>query len=155
MSNSQFVKDSLRTESPNYYPQDPRIIHAAIGLVTESGELIDALKKAMFYGKKLDLTNIKEEAGDILWYLAILFDALGTDFDTEQARVIAKLKARFPEKFTEEKAENRDLVTERAILENEEESLCVFCEEACRYEEPIKTEHEGIIITCNLHKSPF
>jgi len=118
VSNKQFVKNALRTESPNFCQQDPRLLHAAIGLVTESAELIDAIKKAMFYGKKLDLTNIKEESGDILWYLALLFDALGTDFETEQARVIAKLKQRFPEKFTEEKAHVRDLDAERIILEH-------------------------------------
>ncbi len=118
MSNS-FIQDALRTESPNYFQQDPRVLHAAFGLVTEAGELLDALKKASFYGRELDVTNIKEEAGDILWYLAILFDAVGTDFETEQARVIAKLKARFPEKFTEQNAFERDLDTEREVLEAE------------------------------------
>lgn len=112
-----FIKDAIRTESPNYFQQDPRVLHAAFGLVTESAELLDAIKKATFYGKALDVTNIKEEAGDILWYLAILFDALGTDFETEQARVIAKLRARFPEKFTETAAFDRDLAKEREILE--------------------------------------
>jgi NTP pyrophosphatase (non-canonical NTP hydrolase) len=119
MNNEQFTKDALRTESPNYFQQDPRVLHAAFGLVTEAGELLDALKKATFYGKPLDVTNIKEEAGDILWYLAILFDAINTDFSTEQARVIAKLRARFPEKFTENDAFDRDLITERKILEQE------------------------------------
>lgn len=112
-----FIKDAIRTESPNYFQQDPRIVHASMGLVTESAELMDAIKRATFYGKDLDVTNIKEEAGDILWYLAILFDALGTDFQTEQDRVIAKLKARFPDKFSEECVFNRDLEHERAVLE--------------------------------------
>jgi NTP pyrophosphatase (non-canonical NTP hydrolase) len=114
-----FIKDAIRTESPNYFPQDPRILHASFGLITESAELLDAIKRASFYGKELDLTNVKEEAGDILWYLAILFDAVGTDFETEQKRVIAKLRARFPDKFTEDKAFNRDLAAEREVLENQ------------------------------------
>lgn len=117
MSNNKFVEQAIRTESDQFYPQDPRITHAAYGLVTESGELLDALKKAMFYGEELDLTNIKEEAGDILWYLAILFDATGTSFEEEQARVIAKLRKRYPEKFTSYDAANRDLEGERKILE--------------------------------------
>ncbi len=114
----QFIKDAIRTESPNYFQQDPRVLHAAFGLVTEAGELLDALKKSTFYGRELDLTNVKEEAGDILWYLAILFDAIGTDFETEQDRVIAKLKARFPDKFTEKDAFERNLDTERQVLES-------------------------------------
>ncbi len=119
MNNKEFVQASLRTESSVIQNEvDPRILHAAMGLQTESGELTDALKKHIFYGKELDITNIKEEAGDLLWYLAILFDAIGTDFSTEQKRVIAKLKARFPEKFTNELAETRDLTTERKVLES-------------------------------------
>ena len=115
----QFIQDAIRTESPFFYPEQVshRTLHAAIGLVTESGELLDALKKALFYGRPVDITNVKEEAGDILWYLAILFDDLGTDFDTEQKRVIEKLKARFPDKFTEDAVFNRDLETERKVLE--------------------------------------
>ena len=115
---NNFIKDAMRTESPNFHQPNPRILHAAIGCVTESGEMLDALKKQMYYGRELDVVNVKEEAADILWYLAILFDELGTDFETEQARVIAKLKQRFPEKFTEQDAFSRDLDAERNILED-------------------------------------
>jgi len=117
MNSKQFIQDAIRTESPNYFPQNHRIEHAIDGCVTEAGELQDALKKAKYYGKELDLVNVKEEAGDILWYLAILFDELGTDFETEMNRVINKLKTRFPDKFTEEAAFNRNLVAEREVLE--------------------------------------
>lgn len=115
----QFIEDAIRTESPNFYPQNERILHAAIGCVTESAEMIDAIKKSMFYGKPLDVTNIKEEAGDLLWYLAILFDELETDFEAEMDRVIRKLKHRFPDKFTEHHAAVRDLTGERIILETD------------------------------------
>jgi NTP pyrophosphatase (non-canonical NTP hydrolase) len=117
VNSKQFIKDAIRTESPNYFPQNHRIEHAIDGCVTEAGELQDALKKAKYYGKELDVVNIKEEAGDILWYLAILFDELDTDFETEMNRVISKLKTRFPDKFTEEDAYVRDLVAERKVLE--------------------------------------
>jgi NTP pyrophosphatase (non-canonical NTP hydrolase) len=121
MTPKEFVKKAMRTDAGKVYPQDPRLMHAAIGLCTESGELIDALKKAMFYGKELDKTNLKEESGDILWYLALFMDAIGTDFETEMIRVIAKLEARYPEKFTEELAANRDLAAERKVLETKPE----------------------------------
>lgn len=118
---SQFIKNAVRTESHNFYLDavGPRLIHASMGLVTEAAEFQDALKKALFYGKTLDTTNLKEEMGDILWYLALAMDALDTDFDAEQDRVIRKLKARYPSKFENELAENRDLATERQILESD------------------------------------
>jgi len=117
----QFIKDAIRTESPNFFIEkvDPRLLHAAIGLGTEAGEIQDALKKTIYYGKDLDLVNLKEEVGDILWYLAIAMDVLNTDFDSEQDRVIRKLKARYPSKFENDLAENRDIAAERKILETE------------------------------------
>jgi len=118
MNSKQFIQDAIKTESPNFFAPNQRILHAAIGCVTESGEMLDALKKQIFYGRQLDTTNVLEESGDLLWYLAILFDELGTDFETEMGRVIAKLKNRFPDKFEEDKAFNRDLDTERSTLEN-------------------------------------
>ena len=68
MQDKQFIEDAIRTESPNFFQPNVRILHAAIGCVTESGELLDALKKQIFYGRELDVVNVKEEAGDILWY---------------------------------------------------------------------------------------
>lgn len=120
MNSKQFIKDAIRTESPNFYAPNPRILHAAIGCVTEAGEMIDAIKKSVYYGRPLDTTNILEESGDLLWYLAILFDELDTDFETEMNRVISKLKTRFPDKFTEEDAFSRDLVAERKVLEGQQ-----------------------------------
>jgi NTP pyrophosphatase (non-canonical NTP hydrolase) len=94
-----------------------RLLHASMGMSTESSEFVDTVKKTIFYGKSLDKVNLIEEMGDILYYIAMACNVLGTDFETVMERNIAKLKARYPEKFTEELAENRDLEKERAILE--------------------------------------
>lgn len=48
---------------------------------------------------------------------ALALNALGSDFGSVMERNIEKLKARYPDKFTEDKATNRDLDTERKILE--------------------------------------
>jgi NTP pyrophosphatase (non-canonical NTP hydrolase) len=97
--------------------QKMRILHAVMGLATESGELLDAMKKHIFYGKELDFVNLLEEHGDLFWYAAILADAVGFTFEESMERNIAKLKARYPNKFTEESALIRDLNNERNILE--------------------------------------
>lgn len=122
----QFIQDSMRTESSLFnklidnngkeYNQ-ARLIHAQMGMQTEVAEFADALKKSLFYGKPLDIVNLKEELGDLMWYMAIAMDELDTNFTKEGDRVINKLKTRYPDKFTVDKAENRNLELERAILE--------------------------------------
>ena len=93
------------------------IVHAIYGLCTEAGEISEAFLKAAKTGE-FDEVNLKEEAGDLLWYLAMLFRELDTDFSEVSSTNINKLKARFPDKFTQEDAYNRNLATEREILES-------------------------------------
>ena len=98
-------------------PINIRLLHGAMGLCTEAGELQDQLKRHLFYGKPLDGVNVAEEIGDALWYLALIANALNIDLEEIAERNIAKLKARYPAKFTEHDALNRDLDNERKILE--------------------------------------
>ncbi len=122
MTPSEYIKKALRTENSEYVFTDtngvtPRIEHGIMGLVTESAELMDAVKKAKIYGRELDRVNLVEEAGDLMWYLAILGDELGVSFEDMWEKNIAKLTKRYPEKFTSDLALNRDLDGERKILE--------------------------------------
>jgi NTP pyrophosphatase (non-canonical NTP hydrolase) len=118
-----FIQQAIRTESP---PNDAvrfraasnvRLLHAAMGMETEVGEMMDQLKKHIFYAKPLDTVNLKEELGDLLWYVAIACDDLGITIEQVMDMVILKLRARYPERFTEYDAQNRDLEKEREILE--------------------------------------
>lgn len=94
-----------------------RLLHAAIGMFTESGELLEALLKQL-NGMPLDKVNFGEEIGDNRWYEAIVIDELGISEDQILRTLLAKLLKRFPEKFTSEAALNRDLVGERKVLED-------------------------------------
>ena len=76
----------------------------------------------MIYGKPIDRVNLKEELGDVLWYVALAIDELGTSFDEVMEINNAKLAARFGDVFTSEAALNRDLETERKILEGKDEN---------------------------------
>lgn len=88
------------------------LVHAYTGLFTESAEFADALKKHLFYGKMLDLTNMSEELGDIMWYWGLACSTLGLDPEVVLDQNVAKLQSRYPEKFTAEKALNRDIPKE-------------------------------------------
>lgn len=93
-------------------------LHMTLGMVTEAGEVADAYKKHMAYGKELDLTNVKEELGDLMWYISGLCHLHGWDLREIMQTNIDKLRARYPEKFDADLAQNRDLTKERDILEN-------------------------------------
>lgn len=99
-------------------PIDPRVFHAIVGIATEATELVEALQHQLEQSKQLDPVNLREEGlGDVCWYQAILADALGANWNDNLVTNIAKLKARYPDRFTSENAINRDLETEREILE--------------------------------------
>ena len=93
------------------------LIHATMGISTEAGELLDVMKKHLAYGKQVDLVNIAEEVGDVLWYVAIILRRLNMSFEEVMQMNINKLQKRFPDKFDEQQALNRDLTKERAQLE--------------------------------------
>mgnify|MGYP003605253934 CR=1 FL=1 len=93
-------------------------LHMTLGLQTEVAEISDAYKKHIAYGKDLDLVNIKEEVGDTMFYIVNLCNNYNWDLMEICKTNIAKLQARYPEKFTEENAINRDLDKEREILES-------------------------------------
>ena len=122
MNSRDYISKALRTEPPYHFSTinglTPRIEHAVYGLVTEAGELMDEVKRTKLYGKELDKTNLLEEAGDIMWYLAVLCDDLQVDFETIWQKNIDKLKVRFPDKFTNKEALERNTIAERKILEN-------------------------------------
>lgn len=93
-----------------------RLQHASMGLQTEVGEFTDPLKKFMFYGKQPSMVNLAEEIGDILWYCAIACDALGVTMEQVMETNINKLRDRFPDKFDNNLANNRDLNKEHQTL---------------------------------------
>lgn len=125
MNANEYQKQATRTDLQTYSEPVVRIVnldilklvHYGMGLCTESAEFVDMLKKHLMYGKKLDLVNLREELGDLCWYMARAASALDTTLEEIMATNNAKLKARFPEKFTEELAQTRDLNAERQILE--------------------------------------
>jgi len=200
---------SARPEVKDLLPESiPDQMHAMTGILTEVGELLDAWKRYIWYGSKIDFVNLEEEIGDMCWYWALYMSSVletcsedviqnimflvtqelkyaklkpagekeqtlpqlsqyacyslvhvvsnmastqaqwdvllaededvlyaaelvadpltfiihlasihGFDFEVVLYKNIEKLKARFPDKFTEEAALNRDLVKERKILE--------------------------------------
>lgn len=97
---------------------DVRLTHAALGCFTEAAELLEPIK-AQYETGAMDRVNFGEEIGDLEWYQAIGFNATGVTEASVREKNIAKLKKRYPEKFTSDAAVTRDLAAERTILEKE------------------------------------
>jgi NTP pyrophosphatase (non-canonical NTP hydrolase) len=73
---AEYEKAALRT-APVGVSLEHDIRHAVMGFITESAELVDAMKKQHAYGKPLDFVNLREEVGDIMWYLPLMCRGLG------------------------------------------------------------------------------
>jgi hypothetical protein len=108
------IADRLRN------PKTIRLLHAAIGFATEAAETLKALHDYIYTEEGLDVVNLVEEKGDRFWYEAIEADALGVTFEDAMRINNHKLRTRFPDKFTQDQALTRDLISEREILESKQ-----------------------------------
>jgi NTP pyrophosphatase (non-canonical NTP hydrolase) len=119
MTIKQYQQSTNRTNAPlgaiyNHMTE----LHMLMGMMTEVGELVDVYKKNLAYSKPIDLVNVKEEIGDLMWYISEFCNHNGFDLEQILQLNIDKLKSRFPEKFDAFQAINRDLGSERDILEH-------------------------------------
>jgi NTP pyrophosphatase (non-canonical NTP hydrolase) len=65
-------------------PYHQHLIHMGLGLAGEIGELLDAIKKHVVYGKPLDTVNLTEELGDDYWYAGNLLPELRVQHEVFQ-----------------------------------------------------------------------
>lgn len=97
-----------------------RLLHGVLGLADEVAELAQPVLNRVFNDIPIDPTNVREEAGDIMWYTAIIAkwlndDSLGPILDANYRKLIA----RYPERrWTQERAINRDLPNEVRALQD-------------------------------------
>lgn len=83
------------------------MLHAAVGISGEAGELLDAVKKVWVYNKPADLVNIKEELGDLCFYMQMLCNQFGWSFDELMAENQTKLELRYPTGYSDQAAQDR------------------------------------------------
>ena len=76
-----------------------RALTAALGLCAESGEFTEIVKKILFQGKPVtqeNLTHMKRELGDIMWYFIQACIALDVSPEEIIEMNVDKLKSRYP-----------------------------------------------------------
>jgi len=101
-------------------PHKAEVLHMAVGISGEAGELIDAIKKHVIYGKPLDLENVIEEMGDLEFYMEGMRQYLSLTRTRILAANIEKLvgtNGRYKEgKYTDEAAIDREDKQEEVMV---------------------------------------
>jgi len=88
-----------------------RLMTSAIGMLAESGEFTEVMKKILFQGKEYNEENrfhMKRELGDVLWYWIQGCIALGYTPEEVMLENIKKLEKRYPDGFEVIRSENRE-----------------------------------------------
>lgn len=88
-------------------PEKCALMHFGSCLAGEVGEIWDALKKHLFYGKEIDRTNLVEELGDLEWYLEGLRQTAGITREETLDGNIAKLSKRYADGYSNAAAQAR------------------------------------------------
>jgi len=87
---------------------DAHNLHMAVGISGESGELLDAIKKAVIYRKPIDRENVIEELGDLEFYMEGLRQGLDITREETLDANIKKLSVRYAGlKYSDESAQDR------------------------------------------------
>jgi len=91
----------------NPTPSQCELLHAAIGIAGEAGELLDAVRKHVFEGKPLDRENVIEELGDLEFYMMAAMMNVGVLRPHLQELNMAKLSKRYESGYSDKAAQER------------------------------------------------
>ena len=104
------LKKSFDDVEKNSDNKTPRLLTAALGLGSETGEFVEIVKKMYLQGKPPSEDNIfhmKRELGDIMWYWVTACASLNLDPFEVISENQEKLAARYGEKFEVQRSEIR------------------------------------------------
>lgn len=120
MTGDEYQQLAARTANPQQTTKDA-INNWVWGLVGESGELVDLLKKIVYHKHYGDVdepgfierlhrdepevaAKLNKEIGDIMWYVSQLANTLGLSLDQIMMTNIEKLRQRYPDRFSTEQS---------------------------------------------------
>lgn len=106
MEIQEFQEKSVRTLNTNLLPRES-ISNMCMGISGEAGEVIDHIKKNFYQGHELDKDHMKEELGDLMFYIVNLATMLDIEMVDVLQGNVDKLLKRYPNGFDENKSINR------------------------------------------------
>lgn len=107
MKLKDYQEKSKRTLNYNL-TENEMLSNMIFGIVGETGEVVDILKKYLYQGHELNIEHIAEELGDIMFYIVNLCNLLNLDLETIIEGNYNKLLKRYPEGFSVERSVNRN-----------------------------------------------
>ena len=106
-SNTEIFQREARRSLRDDLPYEAMCSNMCMGLAGEIGEVIDIMKKHIYQGKELDITDVIEEVGDVLWYIANFCNVNNITMDECMESNIKKLRERVHNGFTIKDANER------------------------------------------------
>ena len=104
MNLKEYQKLVKKTAKGDYKKKEDEIVNWGLGVVGEAGDLAGCIKKTVYH-KNDQTKGVRENVGDTMWYLAMICNYYGWDFDEVLVENIKKLKKRYKGKgFTEKSA---------------------------------------------------
>ena len=109
----------LNLEIPNYEKGITQLTSQTLIIQSfkTSSLLLDFLKKKLFYNKSIDIDAFSNESKSLFETMCTFCKVNNIDVKSILDTNIEKLKARYGEKFSSDRAINRNLEKERMILE--------------------------------------
>lgn len=90
----KFSESGFRENETNDYKLD--LLHCAIGMAGEAGEVLELVKKHIFHSKPLDAVDMTSELGDYEWYKSNFLRLLNIKFGDVLKGNVVKLTTRYP-----------------------------------------------------------
>lgn len=103
---NEYQQKSTRTLNSNSGLED-QLTNYCLGIAGEAGEVADEIKKAVYHGHVLTPDKIKDELGDVLFYVAAVATALRINLEDIAVGNIEKLQRRYPDGFSEKASRER------------------------------------------------
>ena len=97
---SEYQEKAMRTVNSKI-PLE-QLNEGALGLVAESGEVADLVKKHLYQGHPFKKDKLIEELGDVMWYIALLCYSQNLSLHDIMQGNINKLEQRYPNGFSVE-----------------------------------------------------
>ena len=110
MTFDEYQNKALTTAINNCEPLMQKTIWT-MGIVGEAGEVLEKWKKIVAYHEGVimdsDLLELSKELGDVVWYIAVLADALGLSLEEIMQTNVKKLEDRAKRKVLKGAGDNR------------------------------------------------